>query len=93
MRLGENSRSDEAFNALRELLGDPVELGKWRRKRGSPKRDTLLRQGDLLIVAPQQLSVKALRSFPDTKGLKVGEALLADVLHPAGRAESKRSKR
>lgn len=92
MSLGEYSRSDEAFNALRELLEDPVELGKWRRKRRSPKRDTLLRQGDLLIVARQQLSIKALRSFLNTKGLKVGEALLADVLHELGAPKSKRSK-
>ena len=50
-------------------------------------------QGDLLIVARRQLSINALRSFLDTKGLKVGEALLADGLHELGAPKSKRNKR
>ena len=81
---GQNTRGDQAFSALRDLLENPAELGKWKRKRRSPKRDTLLRHRDLLIDASQQLSIRSLTGFLNSNGLAVGEALVADVLHQLG---------
>ena len=87
---GENSRGDQAFNALRDLLENPTELGKWKRKRRSPKRDTLLRHRDLLIDARQQLSIRSLTGFLNSNGMAVGEALVADVLHQLGVSRSRK---
>lgn len=89
---GENSRGNQAFSALRDLLENPAELGKWKRKRRSPKRDTLLRHGDLLIVARQQLSIRSLTGFLNRNGMAVGEALVADVLRQLGASKSRRKR-